>query len=147
MASHQGGSELLLSHLRLSIKHLLITPFLTSQHSTSGERVVVVVCEGAPVNIQPNSSTLTAMMDVTVNSALLASKQHQRFSSDGIETALSQGHSRPTVIQALKGSSANTSLPYYSTFSFQSTNFLKTFYFIFLPNSYKTSYLKNLAFF
>lgn len=32
MASHQGGSEFSLSRRRLSIKHLLITAFLTSAH-------------------------------------------------------------------------------------------------------------------
>lgn len=58
MALHQDGGEFLLSYPQLSIKHLLVTIFLTP--------ACLWRRECPPVNIKHNSSALSPMMDAQV---------------------------------------------------------------------------------
>lgn len=67
MAFHQESSEFLLSFPQLSIKHLLITAFLTP--------ACLYRQQCPPVNNELYDSALSKVIDVQVKTAILASKQ------------------------------------------------------------------------
>lgn len=67
MAFHQDGSEFLLSYPQPSIKHLLITAFLTP--------ACLYRQRCPPVNTELNNSALSTVIDVQVKNVILASKE------------------------------------------------------------------------
>lgn len=90
MASHQGGSEFLLSHSRLSIKHLLITAFLTPAHYQGWGGGS---CKHLVLQFRPDSGDRCTGESCVIGIQTIGKGVPQEES----KAALSQGHCRPAV--------------------------------------------------